>query len=412
MIDRVRTIYELTEKHHAWRRSCLNLVAAEAATSPLVETLLASDFSRRYSSKGVYAGDKYFVQIYEIVTELAKSLFGAKYAELRPVTGNMTVLACVTGLTQPGDTIMTIGPIYGGYPLRMAEWAGISVIYHPFDPVRMNIKVEQAYDKILTVRPTLIVFGASEYLFPHPVEALAEAAREVGATIYYDGSHVMGLIAGSEFQDPFSEGANLLAGSTHKTLPGPQRGLILTNDEEIYEKISNVFDSPPFLQSCYHLNTLVALGVALAECKQFGQQFATQIVKNARALAKALDEEGVSVLAAEYGYTRSHQVILENEGFASPRGFEIKAKLEECGILVDAVVRLGVQEVTRLGMKEAEMQQIASLIADVIQERRPTDKVREDARGLAANHRKMHFSFQDGEETGALGIWRQRRRRM
>lgn len=402
MIEQVRTICELTEKHHAWRRSCLNLVAAECATSPLVEALLASDFSRRYSCEGVYAGDKYFVHIYEIVRELAKSLFGVKYVELRPISGNLTVLACIAGLTRPGDTIVTVDPSHGGYPIRIADWAGINSVYHPFDCQRMNIRIEEAREKILEVRPALVVFGASEFLFPHPVSGLAQACHEVGATIYYDGSHVMGLIAGAQFQDPLSEGADVLAGSTHKTLPGPQRGVILTNNQTIYERTGNVLDSPPFLQSCYHLNTLVAMGVALAECAEFGRQFASQIVKNAQALARALDREGVPVLAGEHGYTMSHQVILENDGFASPKGWDISAKLEKCGILSDVGVRLGVQEVTRLGMQEVEMEETASLIADVIRDRRPAEAVRDDVRVLASNYRKILFSFQDGEEAYGL----------
>jgi len=396
--DKVIGICHLVEKHHAWRRSCLNMIASESVTSPLVEALIASDFSRRYSSKGAYAGDKYFVEIYQIVMELAKSVFKAKYVDIRPIVGNMTVLACVTGLTRPGDTIMTFDPDYGGYPIAIADWAGINVSYYPFDPETLSIKVDEAREKILVVRPNLVIFGASQYLFPHPVAALAETAHEVGATVYYDGSHVMGLIAGGQFQDPFAEGTDVLAGSTHKTLPGPQRGIVATDEGELSKKIDAVMGSSCFLQSNFHPATLVALGVALAEVKQFGAAFAVRVVKNAQALAKALAEEGIPLLGAKQGYTRSHQVILKTEGFGCRRAVEIKNKLEEVGIISDVVPRFGVQEVTRLGMKEAEMKRIVVLIADAILERRPPEEIREDVRELAAAHQKIHFSFQDGEE--------------
>lgn len=397
----VRTICELSRQHHAWRRSCLNLVAAENVTSPLVESFLASDFSRRYSSER-HGGDKYFVRIQEIVAELAKSLFRVSYAELRPISGNMAVLACLTGLVRPGDTILTVDPAHGGYPIRIADWAGITTVYHPFDAEQMNIRTEEAAKTVLSLRPALVVFGASEFLFPHPVESLAEACHEVGAAVFYDGSHVMGLVAGAQFQDPLSEGADVLGGSTHKTLAGPQRGIILTNDERIYQRIAGVLDRPPFLQTSYHANSLVALGIALAECLRFGQQFAAQIVRNAHALALALHNEGVPVLAAQYGYTKSHQVILATDGFSSPRGLATKEKLETCGIIADTVVRLGVQEVTRLGMLEGQMRQVASLIADVVQNRRPAAEIRRNVAALVANYQNIRFSFQDGEEAYAF----------
>jgi glycine hydroxymethyltransferase len=208
----------------------------------------------------------------------------------------------------------------------------------------------------------------------------------------------MGLIAGGQFQDPFAEGADVLAGSTHKTISGPQRGIVATNDEELSKKIDAVIGASCFLQSNFHPATLVALGVALAEVKQFGRAFAVQIIKNAQALAKALDEEGIPVLGSKHGYTQSHQVILKTEFFGCRRAVEVKDKLEEVGIISDKVPRFGVQEITRLGMKEAEMKQIAVLIADAIQERRPPQEIRKDVRDLAAAHQKIHFSFQDGEE--------------
>ncbi len=374
------------------------MIASESLTSPLVEAVIASDFSRRYSSEGAYAGDKYFVEIYQIVIDLAKSIFNAKYVDVRPIVGNMTVLACVTGLTHPGDTIMTFDPDYGGYPIPIADWAGINMSYYPFDPETLAIKVDEAREKILAVRPNLVIFGASSYLFPHPVSVLAKAAHEVGGMVYYDGSHVMGLIAGGQFQNPFAEGTDVLAGSTHKTIPGPQRGIVATNEEELSKKIDAVMGSSCFLQSNFHPATLVALGVALAEVKQFGSAFAVQVIKNAQALAQALAEEGIPVLGSKQGYTRSHQVILKTEGFGCRRAVESKGKLEEVGIISDTVPRFGVQEITRLGMKEAEMKRIAVLVADAIKERRSPQEIRKDVRNLAAAHQKTHFSFQDGEE--------------
>jgi len=401
-MENIQRICELVQKHQNWRSSCLNMIASESVTSPLVETILASDFSRRYFGEG-YSGDKIFEEIFDLATHLAEELFDAEYADIRPVTGNVAGLAVITSLVKPGDKIITLPGEYGGYPLGITGWANIDVLYHPFDPEVYNIKVDEAKQQILEQEPNVVVLGMSQYIFPHPVGELAKAAHQVGAKIWYDGAHVMGLIAGKSFHNPLKEGADILTGSTHKTLPGPQRGIVLTNKKEIRDKLDAVLGhSPVFLVSCIHNNTAAALAVALAEFKEFGEAYAKQVVKNAQALGKALLGKGIPLLGSEHGITQTHQVIIKTPGSGSEKGLEIKEKLEEAGITSDGIPRLGVQEVTRLGMKEAEMKKIARFIADVILDRRPLAEVREDTRSLASGYQKIHYSFQDGEEAYSL----------
>ncbi len=395
MRSTVQRFQQYAEDQHTYRRSTLNMVAAESATSPQVERIVGSDFSRRYSSPGVYGGDKHYVPAYQLTLDLVRRLFRADHVNVRPVTGNLAVLAVVTGLTKPGDKIMAVGEDYGGYAFRLAEWAGVEIVDFPFDFDRLNIKADEAIQQIHQVRPSLVIFGASEFLYPHPVTEVAAAAHEVGAVVAYDGSHVMGLIAGGQFQDPLREGADVLFGSTHKTFPGPQRGMVASNDEELMERIGAVLLDPPFLQSCYHLNTVVALGVAAAEMLAFGREFAPQIVRNSQALAQGLMDNEVPVFTADSGCTQTHQVILENGGFISPEGIRIKEGMERCGILADAVVRIGTQEVTRLGMREDEMRTIAGLIADTAHGRRPEDEIRADVASLTADFQRLRFCFED-----------------
>jgi glycine hydroxymethyltransferase len=372
------------------------MVAAENITSPAVERAASSDMSRRYSTGGVYAGDRHFLVAYELTLELLRRLFRADYVNIKPVTGNLAVLAILTGLTRPGDTILQVGHSDGGYPIRLAAWAGVEVLPLPFDPDSMNIRIGEAVEAIHRVHPSLVILGASEFLYPHPVREIAIAAHQVGATVAYDGSHVMGLIAGEVFQDPLREGADVLYGSMCKTFPGPQRGLIATNDPRIANHLDNVLAPPPLLQSCYHLNTAVALGVAAAEMLAFGAKYASQIVCNARTLAEHLVANGIPVITSSCGCTQSHQVILDNGGFRSPEARHIKQRLEECRILGDVIVRLGTQEVTRLGMREQEMEQIAVLISDAIDHRRPDAAIRADAISLASVFRKPRFVLDDG----------------
>lgn len=294
----VEQIRQIVDDHHVYRRSSLNMVAAESMTSRLVEHIVGSDFSRRYSSPGIYAGDKHFLAAYELTLNLMGRLFKADYVSVKPVTGNLAVLAVLTVFTKPGDKAMKVGDQNGGYPIRLADWAGVKIVPFPFDFERLNIRTAEAVEQVYQVRPALVIFGASEFLYPHPVREITAAAHEVGAVVAYDGSHVMGLIAGGEFQDPLREGADVLFGSTHKTFPGPQRGMIATNDKGLMERISNVLAPPPFLLSCYHLNTVVALGVAAAEMLAFGREYAAQIVRNSQALAQGLLDNDVPVFTA------------------------------------------------------------------------------------------------------------------
>lgn len=386
-------LQNLVAGHERYRRNCLNMVAAESATSPAVEAIVGSDLSRRYSSPGVYAGDQHFVQAQALVIDLLKRLFRVEQVNLRPATGNLAVMAVVTGLTGPGDSIVKVGDQHGGFPIRLAEWAGVKIVPFPFDFDRLNIQAAEAVEQVRELRPQLIIFGASEFLYPHPVREIAAAAHEIGALVAYDGSHVMGLIAGGQFQDPVREGADVLFGSTHKTFPGPQRGVVMTNSAEVMARIDRVLAPPPFLLSAYHLNTTIALGVAAAEMLAFGPDFAAQIVQNSQALARGLQAEGLPVFTADSGCTRSHQVILENGGFVSPEGVRIKEAWERCGILADAVVRIGTQEVTRHGMRPAEMGQIAALMADAALGRRPEPAIRVDVEALANAFQRLHYCF-------------------
>ena len=144
---------------------------------------------------------------------------------------------------------------------------------------------------------------------PPEVEKLPrEAADEVGAKIMYDGAHVLGLIAGGQFQQPIEEGADIMMGSTHKTFPGPQGGIILSNvdNEQIIDNA--VF---PGVVSNHHLHHLLGLGIATAEMLEFGEDYAKQIIKNSQALAQGLYERGFDVLCEDQGFTKSHQVAVD-----------------------------------------------------------------------------------------------------
>jgi len=391
MIDE---LLSLIEGHERWRgQECVNLIPSENVMSPAVRSLLSSDLGHRYTSKEKYYMGTHFIdEIEQYGEELAKNLFGSETADLRPLSGHIADLTFLACFTKPEDTFLCVSPDDGGYPgfweHGLSRLLKLRAIRFPFSKEAMNIKVEEATDLILREKPRVVIFGASKFLFPHPLRTLAKVAHDVGAHVGYDGSHVMGLIAGGEFQDPLREGSQALFGSTHKSFFGPQGGIILA-DKEHGEDIKKRIH-PEFVDNA-HWNRIAALTLALAEMKTYGKEYASQVVRNAQTLAKALAEEGFPVACPQLRYTQSHQVLL-NYGDYKEGGITAR-KLEKANIIVDVGVRLGVCEVTRRGMKEDEMQRIALFIKRVIVDDEDPNLVKGDVMELVEEFQEIKYCF-------------------
>ncbi len=212
-------------------------------------------------------------------------------------------------------------------------------------------------------RPDAVLLGQSFVLFPFPLRAIAEATHRAGGLVLYDGSHTLGLIAGGEFQDPLREGADVLFGSTHKSFPGPQGGLVLTDRDDLFAKIDpalvwRVFDNA-------HWNRIASVGQTLLELERFAPEYARTTVANARALGAALAQRGWPLVAAEDGFTRSHQLHLDRTRLRTAFGVgpvALARRLEREGLLIDLVGRLGTAEATRLGLLPEQMDRLADLL--------------------------------------------------
>jgi len=319
-------------------------------------------------------------------------VFKTETADLRPLSGHIADLIVLANLTKPKDTFICVSPDDGGYPGMWKE--GLAGLLHlkavafPFSKESWNINVKDAKKTIKRIKPRIVIFGGSLIVFPHPVEKLADVAHEVGAYVGFDGSHVMGLIGGEQFQDPLREGANVLFGSTHKTFFGPQGGIILTDKEcgeFLKEKIY-----PAFVDNA-HWNRIAALTLALAEMKNFGKAYAKQVIHNAKTLAKALHGYGFPVICQKLGFTESHQVILNYGDYS--KGRAVAEKLQRANIIADCVVRIGTCEVTRRGMKENEMLRIAELIKRTIVDKENPEKIKREVAKLSAEYQNVEYCF-------------------
>ncbi|MEM2997791.1 MAG: serine hydroxymethyltransferase [Thermoproteota archaeon] len=402
-------VFEIVREHHAFRSSCLNLIASENITSTAVRRLLACDMGHRYAVgflyERMYRGCEYIDKLEELTHFLARKLFRVEHVNTLPVSGTVANIVAIGAFTRPGDTMMGLSVMDGGHSSfrEVSRYHGVSMVPLPFNAEEYNIDAEQSRKMIAKVMPRMVMLGASELLFPQPVKEVSEAASNVGATVVYDAAHVLGLVAGGCFQDPLREGAAVVTGSTHKTFFGPQGGIILCK-RQYGEDIDRVALS---MINNHHINRVAALAYTLAEFLAFGQDYSRMVVNNAQALAEALYNNGVDVICADKGFTKSHQVIFRvKEGTA----LEVSKNLEKANIITSMTplptdksettasgIRLGVQEVTRLGMGKDEMAIIGSLIARVVKSPDSASIVKEDVKELAGRFRNIHYTFSDSE---------------
>jgi glycine hydroxymethyltransferase len=392
----MESLLEIVRKHEEWRgNQTLNLIASENVASPQVRELMGSDLVNRYTAPDkFYMGTRFIDETYEFACKVARDVFGAQYADPRPLSGHIADWILLSCFTKTGDSILSVSPTNGGYPgishEGVTQFMSRRNLYFPFDDQKMNVKVNEAAALIERDKPSLVVFGASFILFPPPVKDLSKIAKNAGAKVAYDGAHVLGLIGGGRFQDPLHEGASILIGSTHKSLFGPQGGIILADAQ--FGKVVKDSVFPSFVDNA-HYNRIAALAVALLELKSFGRAYSDQVIKNAKAIGKALDEHGVPVKCREYGYTESHQVHLDNSRI------DIKLDhtriLQEANIIVDKGTRIGTCEVTRRGMKENEMERAAELIARVVVKREQPERVKKDATKLRQEFDSLEYCFKE-----------------
>jgi len=416
----VADLHDIVKAHEEWRlREALNLQASENVMSDAARSLLSTDFAHRYTLpddlvpslaglKNAYRGTKHTDAVEELAERHAREVFRSAFASLKPLSGHLAGFLLLQACCKRGDRILVISAAHGGYdgymPGFLPEYLGLDVQFLPFDPRVWNVDPKAAADLIIETRPRLVLLGASFILFPYNLRWLRGACDDVGTILGYDASHVLGLIAGGQFQDPLHEGADVLTGSTHKTLPGPQHGILLSDsdDEKFIKRLQRaVF---PGVVSNHHLHAMAALGITLAEFVEFGREYAAQIVRNSKALAQALHERGIKVLAEKHGFTESHTVALDVAAIGG--GAKLSADLEKANIITNknllpwdtspvkpSGVRLGTQELTRLGMRESQMDEVADLFARVAVKHEPSEKVAADVGAMRTEFNTVHYCF-------------------
>lgn len=427
--QKLNELAEKVAENNLWRqRKCFNLIPSENTASLFVKLCEIGDVSGRYaehktalkkeveslSGTGALKGDQvYYYQgadfIYQMEQRLKgefASFIGATDVESRPVSGQMANEVVFKGLVKflaaKPEGFPSLGPTgrlqcvmnndlnYGGH-LSAQPYGALfnlgegSIVNFPVNEKNpYMIDSARMIELMRENRPALVVFGKSMFLHPEPIRELCAAINEIPnyrPLVMYDGAHVLGIL-GSAFQDPLVEGAAIVTGSTHKTFFGPQRGIIAAKMPEgaPYRKLWSeiVARTFPGSTSNHHLGTQLAMLAATIEMNAFKDEYQKQVLSNARAFAKACASCGIPVEGGEAeGFTRTHQVIIRVASYGDAK--EIASRLEASNIITnyqalpgDATfyhpsgIRMGVQEMTRFGMKETDFAALAGFVADVV----------------------------------------------
>ncbi len=406
-------VLNLVVEHNIWRkRRCINLIASENVMSPLAMLFYMNDMMHRYAEgkpfKRFYQGLKFVDEVEVATMKIIGDLLETEYVDLRPISGTTANASAFRTFTKPGDKAVVV-PVQAGAHVSHTRYGtlgalGIEQIEMPFDLDEWNIDIDGARKVIEDVKPKIVILGGSLYIFPHPTKEIAEVAHSVGAKLIYDAAHVLGLIMGKVWSNPLKDGADVLTSSTHKTFPGPQGGLIAASTKDDIKAIGKVVF--PMFVSNHHLHRLAATAVTGVEMKLYGEEYARQIIRNAKALAEALVENGFKVVAENKGYTMSHQVVVD----VKERGGGAKAAklLEEANIILNknmlpwdrpediknpSGLRIGVQEVTRWGMKEDDMKVIAEFMKKVIIDGKDPKEIGKEVIEFRKNYLEIHYAL-------------------
>ncbi len=402
LLGRLTFLANLNKKIH--EEDCFNLNPATNVMNPRAEAFLSCGIGSRPSLG--YPGDKYEMgleaieEIEVVASSLVAETFCSKFAEIRVPSGAMANLFSFMAICKPGDTIIVPPSSIGGHVTHhnpgCAGLFGLNIIEAPIDKDYYTVDIDQLRELALKVKPKLITLGGSLNLFQHPVSAVSLIAKEVGARLLFDAAHQCGLIAGKVWENPLDLGADIVTMSTYKSLGGPPGGAIITNNAEIAEKIDGI--AFPGMTANFDAAKSAALAVTMLDWKEFGHDYAAEMVLLAKTLASSLEDYDIPIFFGALGHTQSHQFAVLADKYQG--GQEASKLLRKSGFLACGIglpvqeiegdmngVRFGTPELVRWGMRAEHSNKLAGLVAKALKGHNVSDQVSEWRRTF----NKIHF---------------------
>lgn len=375
-------VYQAIQNEERRQALHLELIASENWTSPAVReavgSVMTDKYAEGYPSHRYYGGCEYVDVVETLARNRVKELFGAEHANVQPHAGAPANLAVYFTALKPGDRILGMNLTHGGHLTHGSpvNFSGQLYSVHSYgvDATSERLDMDAVREAALQSRPQMIVAGASAYPRQLDFPAFASIAREVGALLMVDMAHIAGLVAAGLHPSPVGH-ADFVTSTTHKTLRGPRGGFILTNAEWGKKVDKVVF---PGLQGGPLMNLIAGKAVAFGEAltPEF-RQYQARVVANARRLAEQLSARGLRLVS---GGTDNHLMLVDVK-YSGLTGSEAQRRLAAIGITVNkntipnetekptvtSGIRIGTPQVTTRGFGLEEMDQLAEIIAQVIQ---------------------------------------------
>lgn len=384
-----------------WREQQLSLDAGwgmvGASVGRVYRPWLYSMSADFYPRERVHLSGEQIDDIEELAIGLAQEIYNAKYVDLHAMSGGSANSIVLCALTEKGDTVMCFEDPLGHRSMRVDGIGGYierNYVPIPADLENLCIDMNHFEQAVMETRPKLIMLGSAMYIFTEPFEEVVRIAKKVGAMVACDVSHTYGYLHCSMATNPLDAGVDLIVGGTYKTVCGPTKGMICTNDEDIYRRIREV---SPRLVFNYNACLLPALAQALIELRSYGNDYGNQMIKNARALGAAMEKDGFKIVGAHRNYTDTHLLAAKMEG--TDRAGMVN-KLGAAHILCSTVpcdeehfyLRPATMILTRRGFVEDDMPMISGMLRKVIFENRDEEVKRqvEELMGDPKRH-TVHF---------------------
>lgn len=384
-IEGIENVLDLLERHEQTARQVLNMVPSENSMSALAKVPMLLDVYHRYFFNTALSEEEWNFRGSQDVgaleshyaARLLRELTRAQYVNLRPLSGLSGMALVLSALGGPhGSNVLTVSPEQGGHyaTSALALRLGLKTCFIT-GPDAHTIDYEQIASTIRQYRPTLIYIDQSNCLFPVEIEKLVASARSVSGEIiiHVDVSHWMGLVLGGVFPNPLAVGADSFGGSMHKSFPGPQKAIVVTNRKDLWDRI---YQAQYEMISSHHFAATISLGIALEEFKECGgPEYAASLVRNTRALGRHLYELGLGVQAPERDFSCGHQLWIRTSG-CNVDAYAASDRLYKAGIRVNAfpelpgiperVIRIGVNEATFHGLQLDDMRELAEIFTAAV----------------------------------------------
>ncbi|NEQ47792.1 MAG: hypothetical protein F6K00_31395 [Leptolyngbya sp. SIOISBB] len=410
--DKLNALINGIREEEFLSNSVLHLTANENCLSKLASSFLSYSIGSRYAlgkssdrnaegtwqfGRLTYRGMPSLHHLEEEANQIAYKLFNSTYADFRPLSGVHATICTISTLTKAGDLIFSLPPESGGHfaSPQIIHSLGRRNSFLPWNKQKFDIDPDRLEILYRQENPSAILLDYNSPLFPLNLAQIRQIVGE-HIPIIYDASHVAGLISGGRFQQPLNDGCTVLQANTHKSFPGPQKGMIHTVQPETAHQISSALSAG--LISSQQTNNLIALYITLLEMHENAKAYAKNMILNSEVLAHNLDKQGFKLVNRQNKPSASHILLVEVDSQKKARQWA--KKLIESGISVNArrlygkaVLRLGIQEVTRRGMTTTEMAEIAILFRNAIFDKRSCEELQQEVEELMSHFPHVHYSF-------------------